>query len=134
MAPRRNASTVELRGPLFEKDPGKTVLENARDMLAELARYGEQKVRADIAARAGRMARYTGWTYEHVKGRVDSNDGKRWYRHAVVSANTDGMVKAEAIRTKAAASTIERRWHPFRRAAFASRAAIKKADLAKGLE
>jgi hypothetical protein len=43
------------------------------------------------------------------------------------------MDRADAIRTKAAAASIERRWHPFRRVAAAGRRAAK-ANLTKGLE
>ena len=125
--------SVDLSGPLFEVDPGKRVIENIRDFLEALADYGQEHVRKDIAAKAGRMPNYTGWTYDRVRGRVESTTRRKWYLHAVVSAYTADLGRTDAIRTKAAAASIERRWHPFRRAAFASRAQIKKLDLAKGL-
>ena len=55
---------------------------------------------------------------------------------AAVGAVTSGMSAKDAIRTKAAAATIERRWGPYRRAksaVYRSRALIS-ADLTKGLE
>ena len=124
---------VELTGPLFRADPGKRVAENIRDMLEALAQYGEGYVKAQVASKAGRMPRYTGWSYDHVRGRVEGETGKKWWRNAVVSAYTGDLTRDPAIRTKAAAATIEARWHPFRRAAFATRKHIRKHDLAKGL-
>ena len=76
------------------------------------------------------------WTADSIVGRTESNSGKRWGTWAVVSANTAGMSKADAIRTKAAAATIERRWHPFRQvksAVYRARPLIR-ANLTEGLE
>lgn len=127
---------VDFSGPFFERDPEKTIRENVRRMLDNLAAEGERDVQGQIASRAAAMPRYTGWTHDHVVGRVSSLGGKRWALNAVVSANTSGMGATQAIRTQAAASTIERRWHPFRRTASAMRRAraVLSANLSEGLE
>lgn len=130
------ASTVDLEGPLFDHDVEQTFESNVQSMLQGLADWGELQVRTDIAGHASQMPYYTGWTFGRVIGRVQSTYGRRWHWHAVVSANTTGMTRTDAIRTKAAAATIERRWHPFRRtksAMYRSRPVIM-ADLAKGLD
>ena len=125
-------SRITFSGPFFTKDPRKTVRGNIRDMLDDLAAEMEQDVKGQIKGHAGQMPRYSGWTHDHVRGRTESLSGKRWALSAVVSADSSGMDRSTAIRTKAAAATIERRWHPFRRTATAVRRI--KADLAKGLE
>jgi autotransporter-associated beta strand protein len=69
-------------------------------------------------------------------GEVYNLGGGRWGTWAVVSANTAGMSAKDAIRTKAAAATIERRWHPFRNvkgAVYRARPLLT-ADLTKGLD
>lgn len=128
---------VELSGPFFTKDPGKTVRANIVDFLDRLAEYGEGRIRKAIAGKAGKMPNYTGWTHDHVVGRTRAElarGGKRWVSVAVVSANTDGMTRKDAIRTKAAGASIEARWRPFKSAAFAMGAKARTVDLTKGLE
>lgn len=130
------AVSVELSGPFFTKDPGKTLRQNVRDLMDAMAEWMESEVRDDITAHAGDMHTYTGWTWAHTVGRTHSLAGKRWGTWAKVSANTGGMGRSDAIRTKAAAATIERRWHPYRNvksAAYRARPLIT-ADLTKGLE
>jgi hypothetical protein len=125
---------VTLEGNFFKRDPGKTLRQNVRDMNDELAAWMEREVRGQIASRP--MPYSVGWTAKHIVGRTESYSGKRWGTWAVVSANTDGMSKEDAIRTKAAAATIERRWHPFRSvksAVYRARPLIT-ANLTKGLE
>lgn len=127
---------VELSGPFFRRDPGKTIRANVRDLMGELADSMDEDVSSGIAAAAGSMANYTGWSLGHTVGRAHSNSGKRWGTWARVSAYTDGMSRADAIRTKAAAASIERRWHPYRKAksnVYRARALLT-ADLTKGLE
>jgi hypothetical protein len=127
---------VELSGNFFRRDPGKTFRQNVRAMLDDLAEEMEAAVKGEIAGRAGSMPGYTGWTHDHTVGRTESQSGKRWGTWAVVSANTNTMGASDAIRTKAAAATIERRWHPYRQvksAVYRSRALIR-ANLAEGLE
>ena len=127
--------TVELQGDFFRKDVDKTFQGNVTDMLHALADWGEKNVKAEIASRSGQMPYYTGWTQEHTVGRVRSYSGKKWYWNAVVSANTEGMNRTDAIRTKAAAAQMEKRFHMFRWVATASRRARPMVtDLVKGLE
>lgn len=127
---------MDFSGPFFTRDPALTVRENIRGMLERLAEEMEKDVQGQIEARAGSMPAYTGWSRNRVVGRTASLKGRRWWLHAVVSANTAGMDKPTAIRTKAAAATIERRWHPFRRTSFRVRhsRAVIGADLTKGLD
>lgn len=120
----RTAQTISLEGPFFEGDPAKTLAENIRDFLAKTAEEGEHDVKTQIQSVAGQMPHYTGWTTATVTGRVVSLKGKQWRKTAVVSTSTAGMSAKDAIRTKAAGSTIERRWHVFRR----SSTRLKKAN------
>lgn len=108
--------TTRTEGPFFTKDPGKTLRGNVRTLMDKLAEAMEADVRGEVAAHASSMPGYSGWSWAHTIGRTESYAGKRWGTWAVVSANTRGMTAADAIRTKAAAVTIERRWHPFRKA------------------
>jgi hypothetical protein len=127
---------VELQGDFFRRNPGKTLRQNVRDMLDGMAAWMEAEVAGEIESHASSMPGWTGWTRDHVVGRTHSNAGSRWGTWAVVSANTRAMDRDKAIRTKAAASTIERRWHPFRRvksAIYRARPLIR-ANLTKGLE
>ena len=127
---------VELLGPFFTKDPGKTLYANIGDMLESLASELEARIADEVAGHAGQMPFYTGYTREHVTGYTTSpKTGKHWALWAAVGVPTSGMGRADAIRTKAAAATIEARWHPFRNAkslVYRSRALIS-ADLTKGL-
>jgi len=128
---------VTLSGNFFTHDPGKTLYQNIGAMLDGLASEMQGVVRADIASHAGEMPQYSGWTTAHVFGYTQSvRTGKLWATWAAVGAVTAGMSKNDAIRTKAAAARIERRWHPFRRvksAVYRSRAVLS-ADLAKNLD
>ena len=121
---------ISFSGPFFSKDPRKTVRSNIRDMLDGVADAMEQDVKGQIQGRS--MPHSIGWTLDHIRGRTESLSGKRWALSAVVSADSSGMDRRMAIRTKAAAASIERRWHPFRRTSRALR--LAKADLARGLE
>ena len=127
---------VDFSGPFFQKDPRKTIRDNIRDMMGGLAKEAERDVQQQIAGRSSSMRSYTGWTHDHVRGRTQSLVGKRWQVSAVVSMNTQGMGARDAIRTQAAAASIERRWHPFRRTASAIRRAraVMSANLTKGIE
>lgn len=129
-------TTVVLEGPFFTRDPGKTFRQNVRDMNDALADWMDEQAESGVASHAGSMPNYTGWTAEHTVGRTHSNSGNRWGTWAVVSANTAGMSAADAIRTKAAAASIERRWHIYRgvkAGVYRSRPLIT-ANLTKGLE
>lgn len=127
---------VTLEGPFFRRDPGKTLRGNVRDLMDALAEQMQSDVRTEIAAHAGSMPNYSGWTWAHIRGRTVSRTGKRWGTWARVSAYTEDLDAKEAKRTKAAAATIERRWHPWRAAkrnVYRSRALLT-ADLTKGLD
>lgn len=127
---------VELSGNFFTHQPGRTLYRNIGDMLDALSAEMEGIVRGEVLSHAGDMPRWTGWTAGHVSGYTTSPvTGKHWALWAAVGVPTTGMDRKQAIRTKAAAASIERRWHPFRRvksAVYRSRALIS-ADLAKGL-
>lgn len=128
---------VELDGNFFRRDPGKTLRHNIRDMLDALSSEMEGIVRDEIAGHAGQMPGWTGHTLSTVKGYTTSaKTGRRWGLWAAVGTVTAGMSAKDAIRTKAAAATIERRFHPFRRVkagVYRSRAVIT-ANLTKDLE
>lgn len=129
--------SVQLEGDFFRHDPSKTLRGNIKDMLDALADEMEGLVKGEVASHAGSMPFYTGWSHDHVEGYTTSpNTGKRWGLWAAVGSVTAGMSKTDAIRTKAAAAGIERRWHPYRRvkgAVYRSRAVVS-ANLTKGLE
>lgn len=122
-------------GPFFTRDPRKTIRANIGDFLDEAAAAMQSDVRQVIASASGSMPGYTGWSLDRTIGRRRSyRTGKVWQLWAVVSANTDGLDRRAAIRTKAAAATIERRWHPYRRSTSAARKALRSLDLTRGLE
>lgn len=127
---------VDFEGPFFTRDPKRTVRDNIRRMMDALAAEAERDVKGQIASVAPSMPGYTGWTHWRVAGRTSSIGGRRWDLNMVVSANTAGMSRELAIRTKAAAASIERRWHPFRRTTSAVRRsrAVIYANLTEGLE
>lgn len=119
--------SVDLEGPFFQKDPGKTILGNVRALMGAMADWSDAKVSTEIAAHASEMPFYTGWTVAHTVGRTVGN--QPWSTWMRVSTAGD-------VRTQAAAATIERRWHPYRsarRAVYHARPLIT-ADLTKGLE
>lgn len=130
-------ATVELSGDFFKRDPGKTFYANLGDMLDKLGDELEQMVQAEIEGHAGEMQFYTGWTTQHAIGyRTSPKTGKHWSTWVAVGEVTAGMSRAQAIRTKAAAAGIERRWHPYRHAkdAVYRARAVVTANLTKGLE
>lgn len=125
---------VELSGDFFTKDPERTIRENIGDMLEALSVEMESQVKREIASH--NMPRSVGWSYAHTVGYVVSpKTGRHWRYWAAVGALTTGMDKKDAKRTKAAAASIERRWHPYRRVksgVYRARAVVS-ADLSKGL-
>lgn len=128
---------VTLEGNFFKRDPGKTLSNNVTDMLDALAAWMEGEVAGDIESHAGQMPFYTGWSADHTKGYTTSGfTGKHWSTWAAVAAYTAGMGKTDAIRTKASAATIERRFHPYRRvkAGIYRSKPVVAAALAKGIE
>lgn len=128
---------VTLEGPFFSHQPGKTLYQNIGEMLDRLGEELEHTVRSEFEAHEGAMPYWTGWSRDHVQGyRTSPKTGKHWSTWVAVASVTTGMSAKDAIRTKAAAASIEARWHPYRNtkgAVYGSRAVIS-ADLAKGLE
>lgn len=126
---------VELSGDFFRYDPGKTLYRNIGTMLEGLASEMEGIVRDDIRAQS--MPYSVGWTADHVRGYTTSpKTGKHWALWAAVGIPTTGMSREQAIRTKAAAASVEARFHPWRRvksAVYRSRAVLS-ANLSKHLE
>lgn len=129
-------TTIELDGNFFRRNPGKTLRANVADMLDALADEMGADVKADMMAHQGEMPGWTSWTVDHTFGYTTSpRTGKHWGLWAAVATVTQGMGRSDAIRTKAAAAGIERRFHPFRKvksAVYRSRALLR--DLTKGLE
>jgi hypothetical protein len=134
MAKRQAAIQVDLSGPFFTRDPGKTVKGNIRRMMIALGDEGDRAVSEAISGLT--LPHSTGWTLDHVVGRAHANSGNPWWLTAVISANSSGMSAKDAIRTKAAAASIERRFHPFRRVNSALRRsrAVLAANLTEGLK
>lgn len=128
--------SVTFTGPFFAKDPAKTLRNNIRDMLEEIAETAEREVRQQLSAGEGSRATLAaipnGRVSHFVRGRVASLTGKPWKLHAVISPDTSRLSATQAISVMAAASKLERRTHAFARTSRAIRAGRK--DLAKGLE
>lgn len=124
---------ITLEGPFFERDPGKTFRRNVRDLMAAVGDEAEASIRTDIEGRSMRYS--TGHTARQLRGRTESLIGRKWETTAVISMDTRGMSRRDAIRTRAAASSIEGRWRPFRRTTGAIRRAraVLSANLTKGL-
>jgi hypothetical protein len=131
--------TVELTGPFFEHDPGKTLRGNIEQMMEGVAEEGQRLVRSVLAAGESTrepIARLSpDRVSQHAIGRVRSLSGKKWRATAVISVNNSGLSRVQGISLMAAASSLEGRFHAFRRTASAIRRAraILNADLTKGL-
>jgi hypothetical protein len=128
--------SAKFEGPFFTKNPQLTFRQNVRVMMSELASEAQADVQTEIASHEGAMPNWTGWSRDNVKGRVENLSGKHWALTMVVSENSAGMSARDAIRTKAAGSSIEGRFHAFRHVASRIRGmkALMAADLTKGLE
>lgn len=126
---------IDFSGPFFEGDPAKTFRANIRDFMDVVVEKGEEDVRRQIEHNRDRMPHYTGHTAARVRGRTKNLAGRRWATTGVVSMDTREMSRTEAIRTQAAASSIEGRFHPFRRTTAAIKRGRKVAmeRLLKGL-
>lgn len=69
--------SIDLTGPLFQRDPAKTVKQNIARMMVGLAQEGERAVKS-------------GWTNstkgrEGVVGRAHAITGKPWSLHATIT-------------------------------------------------
>lgn len=128
---------VQLEGNFFKYQPGKTLKQNVGDMLEAIAAWLDKETDSGIAAHAGQMPYWTGWTLKANQGYVESAvTGKHWETWAAAGTVTAHMDAKDARRTKAAAASIERRWHPWRNAksgVYRSRAVVQAA-LAKGID
>lgn len=83
--------SVDLSGPFFERDPGKTLRGNIEQMMAGTAREGERTARESFRAGEGARAPISygqGRVADHVIGRVVSRIGRKWRASAVISVNT----------------------------------------------
>lgn len=132
--------TLDLEGPFFQKDPAKTFRQNARRMVQEIADEGADKIRSIFAAGEGGRLPVFRLAPEHVAayivGRARSVAGKQWALTSVVSVNSSGLSRADAISLMAAGSVVERQTHGFRafkNAVYSSRAVLT-ANLTEGLE
>jgi hypothetical protein len=137
----RQAFRFELSGPFFKRDPAKTVRENIKNVLDEIAKLGERQVRALIAGKPG--ARYV---VDNVRGYTTSTRGRRWELSVAVNLIPTGdkatSVRNAAIlygRRKGSHGTtvgIEERWHPFRNTKndIARSRAFVTANLTRGIE
>lgn len=132
------ATSISTKGPFFTADIRKTVAENKRAFLDEVATAGQEDVRAQLrAGESGRAvlgggispARVSG----HVHGRVISLTGKHWVATAKVSVNNVGFSRKQGIKLMAAASYLEGTTHAFRRTRGRLTRLGKRADLIKGL-
>ena len=133
--------SVDLSGPLFERDVKATVRENIRTMLQGIAEEGASSVRDDMAfGEGGRQPisdnvspdRESEWVF----GRVRSLAGKPWALTAVISINNHGLSSEQGIALMAGAARVESETHAFRQAASGLRGAraILAADLTRNLE
>lgn len=136
----RLATSIDLKGPFFQKDPRKTFRQNARVLMDALAREGQEDVRVQMRqGQAGRApisadvrpARVA----DHVVGRTTSLKGRRWALTAVVSVQNSGLSESKAIALMAAASRVEAKTHAFRRTTGRIKRSrkINTAELMKGL-
>lgn len=135
--PPRTPTTIDVSGPFFERDVHKTFYENARAMMEAMAAEGEADVKAQLAPGNRRPIRLLGdRVSDHVRGRVRSVAGKRWWLNAVVSVNNIGFNRPEGISLMAAAGTVERETGAFRRTSsrLGRARAVNRAELTKGLE
>lgn len=97
----KNSVTVRFEGPFFSGDPAKKFDRNVHDVMEDIAEWGEHRVKERLSG-AG-----TGRTRNLYRGRVVSVSGKAWRRTAVISPNTSGMSREEAISIMAAAHELE---------------------------
>jgi hypothetical protein len=83
--------TVEFDGAFFTANPHKTLRQNIRVMLADMASRGESEARAEVAPH-----RRSGDLEGSIHGRVASLSGKKWALTAVVSSQLNRAKKRES--------------------------------------
>lgn len=120
--------TVDLSGPFFQRDPGKTLYANIGRMLEGLAEEGERLVQS-------RYPVFSGDGKAGVRGRVRSLTGKKWAVTAVISQTHVYPWPSGGAKQYRGGKT-EARHHMFRDTARALRRsrAVLSANLTKGLE
>lgn len=130
-------TTISLEGPLFTHDPAKTFQQNVEVLMAEVAKQGEEDVRAKMQQGEGGRDELSigGRVSERVRGRVESLSGKHWRRTAVVGPDRTGLDAKDAIALFAAASRIEGETRPFKRSLARMRRAktVTAPELMRGL-
>lgn len=136
----RIKTTIDLSGPFFSRDPRKTFRENVRVLMDAVAAEGERDVRSALQSGEGRRRPVSAGVLParvsaHAIGRTSSISGKRWAVTAVVSVRNRGMSKRQGTALMAAAASLERRFHPFRRTTSRLRKsrAVNQAELSRGL-
>lgn len=116
---RRTVTTIDLAGPFFQRDPGKTFRQNVRVLMDAVVREGEQDVRAQLQAGEGGRQPLRGISPDrvsgHVRGRTSNLSGRRWAVTGVVSVNNRGFTPKQGITLMAAAARLEQRIHAFRK-------------------
>lgn len=132
------ATTIDLSGPFFRKNPRLTFRQNVQVLMAAVAVEAEADVRAQMRQSDGsrKPIRVLGdHTSDHVIGRTRSLKGKQWAVTAVVSVNNSGFTKAGGTSLMAAGASVERRTHAFRRTTGRMRKAkaLNTAELLRGL-
>jgi hypothetical protein len=125
----RPAVTIDLSGPLFERDPKQLIRGNIRRMLQGLAEQGEKAVQSLYPIGP------TGHGRAGVKGRVASLTGRPWFLTAVVS-QTHVYPWPGGGPKKYRGGKTEAKYHMFRRTktAMSRSRAILSANLVRGLE
>lgn len=91
---------VEIDGPFFTADLAKTVDANVHDLLTEMAKAGEAMAQG-LAAGAPRKTAGPSWSASLIRGRVVSLRSKQWHTTAVVSVDTTGLSKEQAVSAQA---------------------------------
>ncbi len=123
MARQKIATAIDLSGPFFKYEPGKTFRANARVMLAELSREGEADVKVQL--RQGQSIRRPlaqptslgNRVSDHVVGRVHAWGGRKWQVTAVIGIKNQGWSPLQGQSLMAAGARLESRSHVFRRTA-----------------
>lgn len=138
MARKAITTTIDLSGPFFRNDPGKTFRQNVRLLMERIAEEGEADVTAQLRAGESSRApirRLGDRVSDHVIGRTRSLTGKRWAVSAVVSVNNSGLSQAQGISLMAAAASVEQRTRACRRTTSRLRRAraVNRAELLKGI-
>lgn len=122
LRPPRTVGTIELSGPFFQRDPGRTFGGNVRLLMDRIAEEGERDLKSRLAQVPRRHG--TGDTARRIVGRTRSLSGRRWAATTVIgipkpeaaTAYSDARKspRQEAISSYAALARIEKLAHPVR--------------------